>query len=68
MERVSSKHGPRLDEEQKQEEHALLHGTPDEGRTDARTMEAPDDDEPSMRSLTEDDPQDDAEADEAGDA
>ncbi len=47
MERVSSKHGPRIDDEQEREEHALLHGAPDEGRTEARTMEAPGDDEPS---------------------
>jgi hypothetical protein len=53
MERVSSKHGPRIDEEQKQEEHALLHGAPDEGRTEAKTMEAPGDDEPSMGSRVE---------------
>ena len=54
MERVSSKHGPRIDEEQKLEEHALLHGAPDEGRTEGRTKEAPVDDEPSLGERTTD--------------
>jgi hypothetical protein len=64
MERVSSKHGPRIDEQQKQEEHALLHGSPDEGRTEARTAEAPGDDEPDMgtRSPDEDENDDEQEA------
>jgi hypothetical protein len=52
MERVSSKHGSRIDEQQKHEQHALLHGAPDEGRTEARTTEAPVGDEPSMGTRT----------------
>lgn len=38
---MTSKHGPRQDDQQKHEEHALLHGHPDEGRTEPRRMEAP---------------------------
>ena len=41
MARTSSKHGPRVDEQLEHEEHALLHGSPDEGRTEPRRAEAP---------------------------
>src|SRR5215207_9431955 len=41
MARTSSTHGPRRDDQMKHEEHALLHGSPDEGRTEPRRGEAP---------------------------
>jgi hypothetical protein len=41
MARTSSTHGPRRDDQMKREEHALLHGSPDEGRTEPRRGEAP---------------------------
>jgi Protein of unknown function (DUF2795) len=41
MARTSSLHGPRLDDQLKHEEHALLHGSPDEGRGEPRRAEAP---------------------------
>jgi hypothetical protein len=48
MPRVTSKHAPRRDDELAREEHALLHGSHDEGRTEPRRAEAPGDDEPSL--------------------
>jgi hypothetical protein len=48
MPRVTSKHTPRRDEQLAHEEQALLHGSPDEGRTEPRRGEAPGDDEPSI--------------------
>jgi hypothetical protein len=48
MQRVTSKHAPRRDDELAHEEQALLHGSPDEGRTEPRRGEAPGDDEPSI--------------------
>jgi hypothetical protein len=48
MQRVTSKHAPRRDDQLAHEEQALLHGTPDEGRTEPRRTEAPGDDEPSI--------------------
>lgn len=68
MERVSSKHGPRIDDQQKHEEHALLHGAPDEGRTEARTAEAPGDGEPSMGTRNVPDDPADAPTGDAADA
>jgi Protein of unknown function (DUF2795) len=41
MARTSAKHNPRQDDQLKHEEHALLHGNPDEGRTEPRRAEAP---------------------------
>jgi hypothetical protein len=48
MQRVTSKHAPRRDDELAHEEQSLLHGSPDEGRTEPRRGEAPGDDEPSV--------------------
>lgn len=45
MSRTSDKHSPRKDEQLEREEHALLHGAPDEGRTEPRRGEAPGPDE-----------------------
>ncbi len=39
MERGSDKHAPRVDEQLKHEVSALVHGSPDEGRTEARRQE-----------------------------
>jgi hypothetical protein len=41
MSRTSDKHSPRRDDQLDHEEHALLHGAPDEGRTEPRRAEAP---------------------------
>lgn len=48
MQRVTTKHAPRRDDQLAHEEQALLHGSPDEGRTEPRRAEAPGDDEPGM--------------------
>lgn len=48
MQRVTTKHTPRRDDQLAHEEQALLHGAPDEGRTEPRRGEAPGDDEASM--------------------
>lgn len=39
MERGSDKHSPRVDEQLEHEVSALVHGSPDEGRTEARRQE-----------------------------
>jgi hypothetical protein len=41
MARTSAKHNPLQDDQLKHEEHALLHGDPDEGRSEPRRAEAP---------------------------
>jgi hypothetical protein len=41
MARTSDKHAPRRDDQLAHEEHALVHGAPDEGRTEPRRSEAP---------------------------
>lgn len=41
MSRTTDKHSPRRDDQLAEEEHALVHGTPDEGRTEPRRSEAP---------------------------
>lgn len=41
MARTSSHHGPRQDDELKREEQDLLHGSPDDGRSEPRRGEAP---------------------------
>jgi hypothetical protein len=41
MPRTSDKHAPRRDDQLAHEEQALVHGAPDEGRTEPRRSEAP---------------------------
>jgi hypothetical protein len=41
MARTSDRHTPRRDDQLAHEEHALVHGAPDEGRTEPRRSEAP---------------------------
>lgn len=41
MSRMSDKHSPRRDDQLEREEQALLHGHPDEGRTEPRRAEGP---------------------------
>jgi hypothetical protein len=41
MARTSDKHSARRDEQLAHEEHGLVHGAPDEGRTEPRRSEAP---------------------------
>lgn len=41
MARTSAKHNPRQDDQLEHEEHALLHGNSDEGRSEPRRAEAP---------------------------
>jgi hypothetical protein len=43
--RTSDEHAPRVDDQLEREEEALLHGSPDEGRTEPRRAEAPGPDE-----------------------
>lgn len=55
MERGSDKHAPALDDQLKHEEHALLHGGSDEGRSEPRRAEAPGADEPGFGRRTDQD-------------